>query len=143
MKTIIFFLILSILFEASLTTLPLVLVVILFSAVVLRRNIVFALAFISGLFLDLLSLGQLGITSLYLTCFVLIIFLYQKKFEINNLNFILVFTFIGSILYLWLQSANYIILQSITISLISGISFFVYKLTETNKSKENTLYGPR
>lgn len=141
MKTIIFFLIFSILFEITLTTLPLVLVVILFSAVVLRRNVVFALAFLSGLFLDLLNLGQLGSSSIFLTFFVLIIFLYQKKFEINNLNFILVFTFIGSNFYLRLQNTNYIILQSIIITLISGASFFVYKLSEVNKSKENTLYG--
>jgi cell shape-determining protein MreD len=99
------------------------------------------MAFFSGLFLDILMLGTLGLTSMYFIIFVLMVFLYQKKFEIDNLNLIIVFTFLGGIGYLWLLSASYIIFQAIILTLISGISFLVYKTTAINNSNSNNIYG--
>lgn len=127
MKTILLALIFAILLEASVTTLPLTLLIILFLAVINKNNEVFLIAFFSGLFLDLLSLDRLGVSSLYFTVFVFIIYIYQKKFEIETLYFMIIFSFIGSLIYLLLMGTGFIFLQSTVATIISVSSFLAYK----------------
>lgn len=123
----IFSLILALLLESTVTTLPLVMVMILFLAIVKRSNEVFVIAFFAGLFLDLLTLGRLGISSLYFTIFIFIVYTYQNKFEIETLNFITIFSFFGSLIYLLIQGTGLIILQSIITTIIAAASFAAYK----------------
>lgn len=129
MKTIIFFLILSILLESSITTLPLTLLIILFASIWIRKSDVFLIAFVAGLFLDIAAFKNIGWSSLYFVIFVYAIFLYQKKFEIMTLNFVTLAGLIGSFGYLFIISASNIILQSVIVSLFASISFIVLSLT--------------
>lgn len=131
MKTIIFFLALSILLESTITTLPLSLLIILFASVKTRKSDIFLIAFVVGLLLDILAFKNIGWSSLYFTIFVYTIFLYQKKFEIMTLNFITFFGLIGSFGYLFMTGASNIILQALICAALSSFSFFVFR--KTNK----------
>jgi len=127
MKLIILTIIISIILEASVTTLPLVLLSILFLAVIFRTSDVYFIAFISGLFLDLLILGRFGFSSLYFTAFVFLIYTYQRKFEIETIYFMLLFAFFGSFVYLLIQGASSLVLQSIVSTIIVTASFIAFK----------------
>ena len=127
MKFFIPSLILAVILESTITTLPLVLLMILFLAVIKRSNEVFLTAFLAGLFLDLLSFGRFGLSSLYFTIFVFVIYVYQNKFEIETLHFITIFSFFGSLFYLITQGSQFIFLQSVVATIISVSSFMMHK----------------
>jgi rod shape-determining protein MreD len=117
----------AIILEGTITTLPLVLLIILFLAVVNRTNDVFIIAFFSGLLLDMLTLGRIGFSSLYFTVFVFLIFLYQRKFEIETLHFVAIFSFVGSFIYLFLEGDRFVFFQSVFSTFLIVLSFLTYK----------------
>lgn len=131
MKIIIFFLTISILLESTLITLPLTLLIIIFASIVIRKNDIFSLAFFSGLFLDILKLGTIGMSSAYFVVIVMVIFAYHKKLEITSLHFVSITALIGSLGYLFLVGISHIIFQALISTLFIAISFFVFK--KTNK----------
>lgn len=117
----------AIILESAITTLPLVLLIILFLAIMNRINDVFLIAFLAGLFLDILSLGRVGFSSLYFTIYVFLIFQYQRRFEIETLHFVTIFSFFGSLIYLLLTGAGLAIIQSIFATLLVVLSFIAFK----------------
>lgn len=139
MRLIILTLIISILLEATVTTLPLVLLTLLFLAVVFKSSDVYLIAFISGLFLDLFTLGRFGVSSLYFTVFVFLIYTYQRKFEIENIYFTLLFGFFGSFFYLLITGAQSLVLQSLVSTAIICTSFIVHGKFNKKATKYGTI----
>lgn len=139
MKLIIFSLIITILLESTIITLPLTLILILFAAIVFRKNQIFALAFFSGLALDFLTFRNIGWSSLFFVTLVFIVFLYQKKFEIETLHFIFIMSAIGSFGYLLIQGISHPIPQAIISCFVLVLSFIIYTLT--NKKARSTFSG--
>lgn len=127
-------LIFALLLETSLTTIPLVLTTLICLTVVYKQNFVFVLAFIFGLFLDLILLNQIGMSSILFVVFLFLILMYQRKFEIKTASFVLVSSFLGSFIYLWIFSYhNLIIPQAIAGAIIGLIIFgFLKKLNNKN-----------
>ncbi|MBI2621835.1 MAG: hypothetical protein HYW63_04315 [Candidatus Levybacteria bacterium] len=124
---VLFSLVIAILFETTLTSLPLTLLMLIFAAVALRNNWVFALAFFGGLLLDILKLGTAGVSSLFFVVMVMIIFAYQKKLEIASVNFILIAGLIGSFSYLFLTQTTHLFIQVFLSTVLITLSFFVFK----------------
>lgn len=121
-------LIVALILESTLTTVPLIFLVLLCITVVFRENFVFVLAFIFGLLLDLMLFKVLGISSLFFVVSVFLALLYQRKFEIATNYFILGFSFIGSLGYLFILGYNNsIFLQAIISSLTGLLLFIVFK----------------
>ena len=135
MKIITLLLFIAVFLESTIITVPLTLLIILFASVTLKNNDVFILAFISGLLIDILTLGTIGLTSAFYVLFVMLIFLYQKKFEIESLSFVTLSAFIGSVVYLFLTYSNHLILESIFATFIMLLSFFIFKKTIKKASK--------
>ena len=129
MNLIALLLLVSVFLEATLITVPLTLLIVIFSAVTLKNNDVFILAFLSGLLLDILTLGTIGLTSAFFILFVMLIFLYQKKFEIESLSFVAISTFTGSIIYLFLTHSNHLIPEALLSTFLMFSSFFIFKKT--------------
>lgn len=129
MRLTTFFLAIAILLESTLITLPLTLLIIIFAAIVVRKNDVFILAFFSGLFLDILRLGIVGVSSAYFVTAVMIIFLYQRKLEITSLNFIGVISLIGTLGYLIITGTSYIFFQVFISTLIILASFRLARMS--------------
>ena len=108
----------SIFLEGTLTTLPLVFVCFILLTILLRSPIMFLLAFLAGILLDTFALRALGGTSIFLLTAVLLIMLYQRKYEINSYPFVLISSFLGSLLYL-------IIFTYQNVFLLAGLSSFI------------------
>jgi len=129
MNLITILLLVSIFLESTIITVPLTFLIIIFSAVTLKNNEVFILAFLSGLLLDVLTLGTIGLTSAFFVSFVMLIFLYQKKFEIESLSFVSMAALIGSIVYLFLTNSNHLVPESLFATFLMFSSFFIFKKT--------------
>lgn len=121
------FLFLAILLESTITTLPLVLLLILFLAVTRKSNDVFVVAFVAGLILDILSFGWIGFSSMYFVLLTFLIFMYQRKFEIETVNFLVLFSFFGSLIYLLIEGVRFAFIQSIVMMLIIATSYYFFR----------------
>jgi cell shape-determining protein MreD len=117
----------SILVESTLTTLPLTLSLIIFSAAILRKNEVFFAAFISGFFLDILVMRTIGISSAYFVTVVCLIYLYKRKFEIDNIAFTTTFSMLSSFGFLFIHRIPSALSQSILTGLIMFFAFLAFK----------------
>jgi len=120
------FLLLALLSEVSLTTIPFIFLVLLCLMVVFKGNWLFAAAFVFGLLFDLLSFKTVGFSSSLLVVFLFLVLLYQSKFEITTGYFVLISSFLGSFLFLALSGYhNSLILESL---LSAIIGFLLFKL---------------
>jgi len=110
-------------FLEAITTLPLVLIVLLCLTIVFKRSMLFALAFFTGLFLDIFQLRNLGQTSLFFLIFLVIVLLYERKFEIKTKPFVFISTFVGALFYLLLFNYEYVLAQAFASSIIAVLLF--------------------
>jgi cell shape-determining protein MreD len=109
-------------FEAIIT-IPLVLIVLLCLYIVFERTWIFALAFFMGLLLDIFQLRSLGQTSLFFLTFLIIVLLYERKFEIKTKPFVFLSTFVGTLFYLLLFGYDYVFVQALVSSVIGVLLF--------------------
>jgi cell shape-determining protein MreD len=118
------FLIIALLLESALTTLPLLLLTLLVFTTFFKDKFIFILAFVFGILLDVMALGTIGLSSLFFVVFVFLIIMYQSKFEITTNNFIFAASFLGSIGFLLIHGyANNIIIEAM-VSAILGLILF-------------------
>jgi cell shape-determining protein MreD len=123
MFPIVIFLTLFTLVVSGITTIPFSLGLLAVSTVIFKNSWVFFLALGLGLFLDLTSLRFFGLTGLILVIFVLLIRLYERKFETKTATFIFIITFFGSLIYLNIFDYSQILLQSLVNSLFAVLFF--------------------
>ncbi|HSW87745.1 MAG TPA: hypothetical protein VLG12_01135 [Candidatus Saccharimonadales bacterium] len=116
----------AVLFESTITNLPLVLIVLFCAAVVLRNSTIFLWSFFSGIFLDALKLAIIGESSLFFLLFLTAAFLYERKFETQSMPFVLLFSFFGSVFYLWILGNNYIFPQAVLSMMIAFGIFWIW-----------------
>jgi cell shape-determining protein MreD len=115
----------SIILESSITTIPLVLILLINFAVASRKTSVFIVAFLCGLLLDILLGNNPGVTSFYFVTLISIIYLYQRSFDIQTFPFVFISTFIGSFLYLMIGESRFVLAEAILSSVISVIFFWL------------------
>lgn len=135
MKLITLALLISILFESIFTTIPLTLLIILFITIVLRDSDIFIFAFLSGLLLDILAFRNPGISSVIFITLITLIFLYQRKFEIESFNFMVLISFSGTLVYLFIIGASNLIFQTLFSTLLVSFSYLVFKKTNKKELK--------
>lgn len=127
----------SALLQASVTTLPLVILFFLNAAVLTKKTWIFPIAFLTGLVLDVLLLNPIGKTSIFLVTFLFIILLYDKKFDIQTFPFVFLASFIGSLIYfIVIGHTSSIFIQAIISAVISTLSFFLLVLFNKIDIKE-------
>ena len=136
MKWLIFFLLLfiAILLESTISTLPLVFIVLLCGAVVYKETEILIAAVIAGVVLDMLLFRIAGVTSIFFLVALLLAFLYEKKFEIKSLPFITVFSFVGSMIYCLIFVRNMIFLQAVISCVLVICLFMVLSLLFTPRA---------
>ena len=122
---------------SPLTTVPIIVGVILCLAVVFRNRRVFIAAFLGGLFIDLLMVRALGETSLFLMIYTFMIYLYQRRFEIQTIPFVLIGSFVGSVGYLLIFQYDHVLWQAVANALIALLVFkyLIRNLKFSMKSK--------
>lgn len=133
------FLIFALLFESSVFSLPFVFITLLFFAVTSQSRRVFLFALISGIILDAMMVRTIGSSSLFFCTFLFLVFLYQRKFEITSVYFVLVATGAGTFIYgslfgmphIW----SYVIASCLFAMLLCAVLLRRFK-----KSSENMAY---
>ncbi len=128
-------LLISLLLEGTVTTIPLVLICLLCLGIIWREAVVFPVAFFAGIIFDLLTLHSIGVTSLFFTIVLFLVFLYQRKYEINSLPFVLVASFGGSLLFLWVYRYNNILVQAVISSGLTALLFLIMRFFDYTKSR--------
>lgn len=118
-----FFLLCSLYLQVTITTLPLMFLVILIFWIISRDTFIFLAAFFVGIVFDILRLGEIGTTSLFFVLFLLVIVLYKRKLEVGTFPFVFFFSFLGAFLFLSLFGNTYVFLQSVITALLS-VSIF-------------------
>jgi hypothetical protein len=108
---------------SGISTIPFSIGLLALATVLFRKPWTFFLALGLGLFLDLNTISLLGYSSLVLIVFVLLLFLYERKFETRTTAFVFLSTFLGSILYLKVLGFQTIILQALINALIFVLLF--------------------
>lgn len=126
-------LIIALVLEASITTIPFVFLILLCLLVLSRENWVFIFAFAFGLVLDLVGFKTLGISSAFFVTFLFLVLLYQSKFEIATNAFIFFASFFGSFGYLMLLGYNNNLILQVILSSIIGLILFklIQRFTRT------------
>ena len=122
---------------SGITTIPSSVAFLAVSTVVFKKSWVFFVALGLGLLLDLVNLRPLGYTGLIFAIFVLVIWLYERKFETRTLTFIFIATFLGSLVYLKIFGHNQILVQSIASSLIAILLFKILYFGKLRKLSES------
>ena len=123
---------------SGITTIPFPIGLLAIATVLSKKPWVFFLALGLGLFLDLISIRALGYTSLALTIFVFILFLYERKFETRTIAFVFISTLLGSAIYLIIFGYQQIFLQSLVNSLLAVL---IFKIIQKSNSKITQLTG--
>lgn len=136
MKKLLFFLLIfiGILLEATIINLPIVFNIVLIFYIFNKNSLVFLIAFISGVVLDILLINHVGLTSLLLVVFLFLIYLYERKFETKTINFVLFSSFIGSLVFLLVFKSTYLFMQAISSSVFSVLLFLIFNFFEKKKN---------
>lgn len=122
---------LSVIFEASVTSIPLTLAALVLFSFFLKKESSFVLAFLSGILLDILSFQTIGTSSVFFLFSTFVVYLYQTKIEQSSI-FVFIASFISGILYLFIVKGNF----SIFAPLISSIlAFLLFSATNLKKAK--------
>lgn len=119
--------------ELTYTDLPLTLIFILILAVMKRGEWIFILAFFAGIILDIFSLRSLGQTSIFFLLFVFLVLMYERKYEISTLPFVMITSFFGSFFYLLYIQIGVKLDYAITCALLGGVVFFTYTFYKQKK----------
>lgn len=126
-------LIISILLEGTVTTLPLILICLLLLMIIKRDGSVFPVAFFAGLFLDAMTLHRMGGASIFFLVFVFLIFLYQKKYEIYSYPFVFAASFFGGWAFLAIFGYHGVIQQALCSSIIAVLLLVILKILAIRK----------
>jgi len=108
------------------TSAPFLLSILINLAVITRKKRVFAFGILAGIIQDALVLRPLGLTSIYFTLVLGILFLYDKKFETRRPEFIAIFSFLTALIYSLLFKVSLSLLVAIVISITTVIIFYAY-----------------
>jgi len=129
MRNLLFILfIVSILIEGTVTNLPLVFVSLVILTIAMRNLFLFFLAFLAGIFLDVFALRPIGETSIFLLLCVFLMLLYQRKYEINSYPFVLLASFVGSLIYLLIFGYLNAVGLACASIVVGFLLFMVYRL---------------
>ncbi len=134
---ILILLIAALMLESSVTTLSLIIPIIVVATVLLKDSVVFLLAFVFGILLDILTFKMVGLSSLFLTFLVFLILMYERKFEIKTPSFIIFSTFFSSFIFLLIFQRGNIIVQSLFSTLIGFILFEALRRVSFQKHKDD------
>lgn len=117
--TILFFLLL----ETTIIKIPLMLCLLLVLFVRFKAVDVLVMALILGILYDVLMVNIIGTRSIYYLTTLLLVLLYDRKYEINTIYFVIISSFIIGVINSFITNSHLLINSLLTIIL----SIFLYK----------------
>jgi cell shape-determining protein MreD len=118
------------------TVLPLILIAVTVMVAIYKQLWIFPLAFIAGLILDATAVRPLGSASIFFVCWIFLILLYERKYEINSYLFIISSSFFGSWLFLSIFQYDNTLIQSGISSIIALTVFLLLKKSQRKTKKQ-------
>ncbi len=115
------------LLEYTITSLPLLLIIVSVILILYKELWVMHIAFIAGLILDIASVRPLGSSSALLVAWLFLILLYERKYKIDSYPFVAVSSFFGAIIFLILFNYPNIISQAVISSIFALVLFSTMK----------------
>ncbi len=112
------------LLESSLNVVPLTLLFLLCFTLAQQSALIFPVAFIAGILLDILSVRPLGETGLFYILFLFFILLYQRKYEITTVPFVFFTSFFGCLLFFLIFGFSNLFIQ-LFLSIVLAILIFL------------------
>lgn len=106
--------------ETTFFAIPFVLVCVLLCSILYKESWIFLAAFFSGIFLDISTFRSVGTSSIFFVGMLGVIFLYQRKFEIQSLPFSVFFSFLAIVVYESICASTNIFVQAIIGVLLTG-----------------------
>lgn len=136
MKYLPFLLLIIVFFlESAIFSWPLVLGMLILLTSLYRAQWVMAVAFVSGILLDILTFHIIGSSSLFFVGVLALVFLYQRKFQIESPFFVGISVFVFSLLYSAVFIHRYSFLSAVlTAVVISGVYLGLSLVQEPKKS---------
>lgn len=124
--TIIFILafILALLVESTILQVPLILILLVLFFVICKDARIFPLAFGMGLLIDIFLFKPVGVSSIFFISFLFFVSLYDRKYEIRTLPFIMLSILIGSLLYGLLMGYIHLVI-SLSLSLLLAVCLYM------------------
>lgn len=112
-----------VLLESTILSIPLTLIVLLLFFVFKKSSEVFLYAFIAGLLLDITHVRTIGVTSIFFVLFLFLVSLYDKKYEICTVPFVMAAALVGSLANAYLFGHQSLLLQGIFGCVVGGALF--------------------
>lgn len=116
-------------FEVVLTSVPLVFIMLLNLFIFSKKEWVFVLAFVTGIFFDILALRILGYTSMFYISALFLVSLYERKFEISTIYFVFIMSVILSAVY-FVLFGGFSILESIFSGIVGAVIFLFFNFLQ-------------
>ena len=116
-------------FEVVLTSVPLVFIMLLNLFIFSKKEWVFVLAFVTGIFFDILALRILGYTSMFYISALFLVSLYERKFEISTIYFVFIMSVILSAVY-FVLFGGFSIFESIFSGIVGAVIFLFFNFLQ-------------
>lgn len=113
--------------ENTYILLPLTFDLLLLYYITTRNPVVFSIAFVAGIVTDMLSVKTVGISSLFFLLVLLIVILYERKFEIQTYPFVFFASLFGGSVYLYFLTYGSVFLPALVNSIIVVMLFRLTK----------------
>ena len=123
---IVFFLLLlvTLMLEGTIIVLPLSLSVLLIMYVLSKDTRIVFVGLVAGLVLDAMLVRQFGLTSLFISVFLLVVHLYERKFEVTTYPFVIFASTAGTMLYSIVFTTP-VLLGQLVISIVASIILYL------------------
>ena len=119
--------------EATVFPLPLSLPLFIALVVHNKGEMMYPVAVVLGVYLDIMLLRPIGVTSVFFLGVTFLCFLYQRKYEVVTLPFVLLSSFFFSLCYLLTFHSSHIFLKSIVCIGFSVVSFYLVQQIQKRK----------
>lgn len=126
----------SIVLQTTQTMIPLTMLVLLILFIRYQAVWVVLLAYIAGLLLDTMLVRSVGVMSIYFLVLFCIVYVYQRKFEIQSIYFLVFAATIATIAYSMLFDPFQLVVNTLCICLLSLVCSFLFI-----PKQQRTLYG--
>jgi hypothetical protein len=135
------FSLLLVILEGSVSSLPWLVVWFLCLLIVRKSPWVLGLAFVCGMLLDIFLLRPVGETSLFLSVSLFLVWLYDRKYEIDSLPFVVFSSFGISFAYLLLFGAKQVLLQAGMSCVIGVVFYLILHFVFVQEHRRRASYG--
>lgn len=134
-----FILLAALFLQTAFFSLPCVLLILILLTILIKELWLFPVAFGMGLLLDIMLFHTVGISSIFFVIILGIIFLYDRKFEVQSIPFVIVFSFVAALCFGFIFQTGNGFLSALISSLFSGGIFWTIALISKGEKKNYKL----